>query len=115
MYTKKPARIITEKVKKKMLDKEIPWEQIKPSDMSLYKEAEDKEWSEWQQRGSVRIMTLAESRKVSQTVEPSRIIGLRYVYRVLTGCPPAGCLHCVSWVSIGCLCLLGVFCASVWC
>ena len=64
-----------------MIDKEIPWEQIKPSEISLYKEAEDKEWNEWQQRGSARIMTPAESRKAMQTVEPSRIIGLRFVYR----------------------------------
>ena len=49
--------------------------------MSLYKEAEDKEWNEWQQRGSARIMTPAEPRKVMQTVGPSRIIGLRFVYR----------------------------------
>ena len=39
-------RIITDKVKKKMMDKEIPFSQIPPKDLPLYIKAEEAEWEE---------------------------------------------------------------------
>ena len=79
VYGKK--RILTDKVRKKMLDKEIPWEKLPKEDLKHYVQAEKAEWAEWQKRGSVRIMSLKESQHVLQTVDPARIIGLRFVYR----------------------------------
>ena len=43
-------RVITDKVKKKMMDKEIPFSQIPPKDLPLYVKAEEAEWDEWQAR-----------------------------------------------------------------
>jgi len=74
-------RVLTEKIKKKLLDKEVPFDQIPERDRELYQKAEEKEWAEWIRRGSVRVMSLAESNLVNRTVERARIIGLRFVYR----------------------------------
>ena len=41
---------MTAKVKKKLLDKEIPWEQVPERDVPLYLEAEAAEWAEWQKQ-----------------------------------------------------------------
>ena len=74
-------RVITDKVKKKMMDKEIPFSQIPPKNLPLYIKAEEAEWEEWQKQGSVRVCSLQESKEVNREVEPARIIGLRFVYR----------------------------------
>jgi len=74
-------RVLTDKVKKKLMDKEIPWDKIPPKDLPLYEKAEKDEWDEWQRRGSVRVCSLKESQEVQRTIDPARIIGLRFVYR----------------------------------
>ena len=43
-------RILTAKIKKKMLDKEVPYREIPPKDFHLYHEAEEKEWNDWPQK-----------------------------------------------------------------
>ena len=74
-------RILTGKVKKKLLDREVPWEKIPPEHARLYEQAEDVEWDEWTKRGSVRVCPLDESKRINDTVDAARIIGLRFVYR----------------------------------
>ncbi len=39
-------RILTAKIKKKMLDKEVPYREIPPKDFHLYHEVEEKEWND---------------------------------------------------------------------
>ena len=56
--TKKP--LLTEKVKKKMLDREVPWDTIPPTYRHLYEAAEKVEWDDWLARGSVQVCTLAD-------------------------------------------------------
>ena len=69
-------RILTEKTRKKMLDKEVPWSQIPEKDKPLYEEAERTEWKDWELRGSVRVCSLNESKEVFRTCDPARIVGL---------------------------------------
>ncbi len=77
--TKKP--ILTEKVKKRMLDRDVPWDKMPPAHAKLYASTEKAEWDDWLARGSVRICTLRESRPIEQKFDKSHIIGLRFVYR----------------------------------
>ena len=65
-----------EKVKKKLLDREVPWEKIPPQHAHLYEEAEVAEWNEWNKRGSVRVCPLDESKKVNATVQLSLLVSL---------------------------------------
>ena len=65
--------------KKKMLDKEIPYSHLPKKDPPLDDAAEEAEWDEWLNRGSVQIMDLNSTRVVWKSVDPSRIIGLRFV------------------------------------
>ena len=81
VLTVNKPRVMTDKIKKKLLDKEVPFHLIPEKDRPLYEKAEEKEWNEWLRRGSVRVMTLKESQDVNETVDKARIIGLRFVYR----------------------------------
>ena len=47
----------------------------------LYHFAEAKEWADWQANGSVRVLSLEESKVVRETTDRRRIIRLRFVYR----------------------------------
>ena len=69
---------MTEKLKKKLLDREVPYNQIPPADRELYHLAEAKEWADWRANGSVRILSTQESEKVRQRTDPRRIIRLRF-------------------------------------
>ena len=74
-------RVLTEKIKKKMLDKEVPYKQIPPEHLHLYHKAEEKEWDSWLKNRSVAIRTGKEAQHLRETVHPSRIIRIRFVYR----------------------------------
>jgi len=74
-------RIITAKIQKKMLDKEIPYKMILPKDLHLYHAAEEKEWADWLKNKSVKIVKGAEAQKLRKEFDPKRIITLRFVYR----------------------------------
>ena len=55
--------------------------ELPPGDLHLYVKAEEDEWKEWLQRESVRVCSVPESRNIEATVDPARIINLRFVYR----------------------------------
>ncbi len=74
-------RIVTAKIKKKMLDKEIPYKEIPMKDRHLYHKAEEKEWSDWLKNKSVRIVKGKEVHDILRDTPASRIINLRFVYR----------------------------------
>ena len=76
-----PNRVITAKIKKKMLDKEIPYGELPQKDLSLYHAAELKEWLDWLKNESVTIVKGNEAKQLRKTVPSSRIISLRFVYR----------------------------------
>ena len=74
-------RILSAKIKKKMLDKEIPYREIPPKDLDLYHKAEEKEWQDWIKNKSVKIIKGQEAKTLSRTFDPDRLINLRFVYR----------------------------------
>ena len=74
-------KIMTEKLKKKMLDKEVPYKDIPVKDLDKYHEAESKEWQDWMKNKSVKILKGADAKQVIATTDPRRIINLRFVYR----------------------------------
>ena len=74
-------RILRAKIKKKMLDKEIPYKEIPPKDLYLYHEAETKEWDDWIKNKSVRIVKGKEVQDIYRDTPPTRFINLRFVYR----------------------------------
>ena len=80
-YNTYGKRVLTAKIKKKMLDKEIPYRELPEKDLHLYHEAEEKEWDDWTKNKSVRIVKGSEAGGLRKTVSKSRIISLRFVYR----------------------------------
>jgi len=62
---------------KRQADTELAWGQIDPTDRPLFEEAERKQWAEWCDFGSVRILSREESRKVRSRVRRSRILRSR--------------------------------------
>ena len=71
-------RVITAKIRKKMLDKEIPYKEHPEKHLPLYHEAEDKEWQDWLKNKSVRIVKGAEAKKWRSQLDPLRIISAPY-------------------------------------
>ena len=74
-------RILTAKIKKKMLDKEIPYKEILHKDLPLYHLAEIKEWDDWIKNKSVRIVKGKEVQDIYRDTPSTRFINLRFVYR----------------------------------
>ena len=81
VHTVQAKRVLTAKLRKKMLDKEVPFSQIPSEHMKLYEEAEAKEWADWQKNGSVKTIPPGEAKQVRASTDPRRIINLRFVYR----------------------------------
>ena len=81
LFMKNGKKVLTEKLKKKMLDKEVPYSQIPEKDLPLYHKAEEKEWDSWRDSESVRVVKGEDAKHVSETIDPARIISLRFVYR----------------------------------
>ena len=65
---------------KRMMEKEIPYNQIPQNQKGLYREAEEKEWQSWLDYDSCEILSLEESAKVEKD-RPERILPSRYVFR----------------------------------
>lgn len=65
---------------KKMLDKKVPYDKIRPQDMPEYQKAIRKEWDSWLQYGSCKVLSLKESRKIEQEL-PKGILPSRLVMR----------------------------------
>ena len=68
-------------MKKKMLDREIGFHELPEKDLSLSREAEQKEWASWRKTGCVRVVCPPEADRIREEVHRSRVIRLRYVYR----------------------------------
>ena len=65
----------------KALDKELPWHMIPDDERDKYREAEVKQWNEHLEFRAVRPLSLEESRQVEATVDPSRLLPSRFLYR----------------------------------
>ena len=65
---------------KRMLEKEIPYNDIPPQDKHLYEEAEQKEWKSWLDYDSCEILSPEDSKRIEDTL-PDRILPSRYVFR----------------------------------
>ena len=65
---------------KKMMDKEIPYDQISKEDWPAFEKAIEKEWQSWIDYDSCRILDVEESRKVEQEC-PKRVLPSRFVLR----------------------------------
>ncbi|CAE7476031.1 RE1 [Symbiodinium microadriaticum] len=65
---------------KRMMEKEIPYDQIPESEREVYRQAEEKEWGSWNQYESCEVLSEEESSRLEREC-PSRILPSRYVYR----------------------------------
>mmetsp|Transcript_55091 Transcript_55091/g.123685 ORF Transcript_55091/g.123685 Transcript_55091/m.123685 type:complete len:701 (+) Transcript_55091:3-2105(+) len=81
MATIRADKPLTKKMEKKMLDKEMIWEEIPECDRPLFTAAHNKEWSQWQETGCVRVLTMEESMQVRATVPRERILPSDMKYR----------------------------------
>ena len=74
-------RVLTQKGREKQLDKELPCEMIPQHERPAYEEAELKQWQEHLDFGAVRALSLEQSQEVERTVDSSRILNCRFLYR----------------------------------
>ncbi|CAE7911421.1 RE1, partial [Symbiodinium necroappetens] len=65
---------------KRMLEKEIPYNDIPPQDKHLYEEAEQKEWKSWLHYDSCEILSPEDSKAIEENL-PDRTLPSRYVFR----------------------------------
>ena len=65
----------------KALEKEIPWNLIKPEEKELFKQAEDVQWEEHIKFGAVKPLSVEESRRVEEQYGRDRILTSRFLYR----------------------------------
>ena len=72
---------VTEKIKKKMMDREVPYHEIPDHQKPLYHGAEKAEWAQWLKTGCVKVLTRNEAGQIRKTIDKRRIIRLRFVYR----------------------------------
>ena len=66
-------------LQEKQQDKEIAWKDIQPKDRRLYEKAEQDQWDEWVDNGSVKVHGPEEAKKIRCTVSNEKI--LKSVYR----------------------------------
>jgi hypothetical protein len=72
---------LTERTKRKQLEKEIPWNQIPEHQRQLYKEAADKQWDEHLKYEAVEVKGLRESQEIRSKIDPRRVLRSRFAYR----------------------------------
>ena len=72
---------MTEKLKRKLLDREVPYHEIPDRDRPLYHKAEKDEWDQWMKAGCIKIIPAGDANVLRRTTERARIIRLRFVYR----------------------------------
>ena len=58
--------MITDRMKRKMTDKEIRWRDILEQDRDLYRQSAARQWAEWLEYGSVEVLTPEASRRVME-------------------------------------------------
>lgn len=74
-------KAISVRGQEKQLEKELPWNAIPFEERELYIAAEEKQWKEHVQFEVVRALSLEESQKVIETVDPKRILNSRFLYK----------------------------------
>ena len=64
-----------------MLDKEVPYDKIPVKDLPEYHKAEEKEWEDWLNNKSVKVITGKEAENIRKTVDfiNESIVYLRFV------------------------------------
>ena len=65
----------------KALEKEIPWNLIPENEKQLFREAEEKQWTEHVEFGAVKPLSVDESNRVEQEFGRDRILPARFLYR----------------------------------
>ena len=81
MIAQRQRGVMTAAMKKKLMDREVPIEQIPDKDRALYQDAEQKEWASWQKTGCVKVHSPKEAQDIRKVTSHSIIIRLRFVYR----------------------------------
>jgi hypothetical protein len=71
----------SDNLRKKALDREVPFHMIPRKDIKLYEQAERKEWKSWQDLRCVEVVPPARARELLARIPKSRIIRLRFVYK----------------------------------
>ena len=71
----------SDNLRKKALDREVPYHMIPRQDLALYEAAEIKEWKSWQDLECVEVIHPAKAKEVMKRIPRSRLIKLRFVYR----------------------------------
>jgi len=73
---------LTEALKeRRQREKELDWDEIAPADRKAFLEAEEKQWREWLDFKSVRVLSLRESQQVRARTHRKRILTSRWAYR----------------------------------
>ena len=81
MAVQRNVGILSPKLQKKLLDREIPYRQLPTKDLELYHEAEIREWKDWVKNECVEIVPPEQAEEIRKTTDANRIIRIRYVYR----------------------------------
>lgn len=64
----------------KALDKDVPYNKIKPEERAAHDEAESKEWDSWLKYDAVEPLSIEESERILET-KRERVLKCRFVYR----------------------------------
>lgn len=75
------GKAISVRGQEKQLENELPWNAIPFEERELYIAAEEKQWNEHVQFEAVRTLSVEESQKVIETVDPKRILNSRFLYK----------------------------------
>ena len=73
--------VVSRKLMKKMMDKEVPWEKIPEADRKHYIQGEREEWANWTKHGAVEPLSVEESERVRRTAPKGTIFRSRFAYR----------------------------------
>ncbi|CAK0820255.1 unnamed protein product [Prorocentrum cordatum] len=75
------AQAQSERLRKKLQDKEIAWKDIPDEQKGLYIKAIVEHWEEWKKFGSVEVMSPEASAKAREQNDKSRFLPSRFVFR----------------------------------
>ncbi|CAK0856334.1 unnamed protein product [Prorocentrum cordatum] len=75
------ARAQSERLRKKLQDKEIAWKDIPEEHKPLYQKAIAEHWEEWKKFGSVEALSLEESQRARWENDSNRFLPSRSVFR----------------------------------
>ena len=71
---------VSSQKRKRMLEKEVPYDQIPPEQQRAYRDAESKEWEAWKKYETVVSLRIEESERIRRE-KPDKIVRSRMVYR----------------------------------